>query len=260
MKLFDLIMILTIDIGNTNSFFCVFNGEKLQESFKVPIKSISSSNDILNVFKKSKYLENLNGVIISSVVPEMDKHFKDYFKEKLNKKLIFIDGIINKLDINTKIKKKNSIGADRLVNVCYAKNIYSSPILIVDFGTATTIDYINKKRIYEGGIIAPGIDVSLRSLHQFTAKLPLMNFTKTKFIIGNSTENAIKSGFYWGYVSMIEGILKRIKEEKKILPKIILTGGNAHFFRDHINNSILDEFFTMKGLNYIYKEKVIGKK
>ena len=252
-------MILTIDIGNTNSFFCIFEGDKLLESFKIPVKNISSSNDILKISKKSKYIKNVNGIIISNVVPKMEKYFKFFFEKKLKKKLIFIDKIINKLDINTKIKKKNSIGADRLVNVFYAKSIYSSPILIVDFGTATTIDYINKEKVYEGGIIAPGIDISLRSLNQFTAKLPLMGFTKTKFIIGNSTENAIKSGFYWGYISMIEGILMRIKKEKKIIPKIILTGGNSPFFKNHIKNSVLDELFTMKGLNYIYKEKVKGK-
>ena len=99
-------LILAIDIGNTNSFFCVFEEEKLVESFKLPIKSISSRNAILKSLKKSSYIKKLNGVIISSVVPKFDNWFKEVFKKKFNKKPIFIEKIINKLDLKTKIKKK----------------------------------------------------------------------------------------------------------------------------------------------------------
>ncbi|MDC3091792.1 type III pantothenate kinase [Rickettsiales bacterium] len=253
-------LILAIDIGNTNSFFCFFKEEKLVENFRIPVTSITSRNVILKSLKKSRYIKNLNGVIISSVVPKFNDWFKKVFKEKFNKNPIFVEKIINKLDLKTKIKKKKSIGADRLVNVFYAMKIYSSPILIVDFGTATTIDYVNKNKIYEGAIIAPGINLSLKSLHQFTAKLPLIKFTKTKSIIGNNTESAIKSGFYWGYISMVNGVLKKIIKEKKIKPKIIITGGNSVFFKNHIKGSILDELFTMKGLNLIYRRKVLCEK
>ena len=129
-------------------------------------------------------------------------------------------------------------------------------MLIVDFGTATTIDYLNKNSIYEGGIIAPGIDLSLNSLFKHTSKLPLIKFKKTKSVIGNNTKSAIKSGFYWGYVSLINGLIKKIKEEKKIKPKIILTGGNCFYFEGLIEDvCLIDRFFIVKGLNYIYNYK-----
>ena len=248
-------MILTVDIGNTNSFFCFFDNVRILYSFKINISEINSRNDLLNCLLRFKKFKEMTGVIISSVVPKLNKLFNDFFIEKVSIKPIFIEQIIDFLNITTFIRDKKSIGSDRVVNVCYAKKKLDSPTLIVDFGTATTIDYINSEDIYEGGVIAPGIDISLRTLNKYTAKLPLINFSMTKKIIGKTTEEAMKSGFYWGYIAMINGLLQKITIEKNIEPTVLLTGGNAKYFKNHIKNSIIDEFFTMKGLNYIYNLK-----
>ena len=94
-------------------------------------------------------------------------------------------------------------------------------------------------------------------MHEYTAKLPLVSFSKTKYIIGNSTKSAIRSGFFWGYISMIEGLIKRIRSEKKVNPKIILTGGNANSFKDYIKNIyLIDKNLTLKGLNFIYRKSI----
>ena len=113
----------------------------------------------------------------------------------------------------------------------YAKKKFKNSIIVIDFGTATTLDVLNKKGIYNGGVITPGIDLSLKSLKNMTAKLPLVEFKKTKKIIGNTTVSAIQSGFFWGYVSMIEGLIRKINAESNEIYKIILTGGNANFLR-----------------------------
>ena len=137
----------------------------------------------------------------------------------------------------------------------YAKKKFKNSIIVIDFGTATTLDVLNKKGIYNGGVITPGIDLSLKSLKNMTAKLPLVEFKKTKKVIGNTTVSAIQSGFFWGYVSMIEGLIRKINAESNEIYKIILTGGNANFFKNMFDNvCIIDDLFTSKGLNYLINE------
>ena len=208
-------MILTIDIGNTNAMFCIFKGTKIIKTLNINIGIIRNEDRFIDYLKRFLSKKNIIGVVVSSVVPEVDEMIKKVFNKYFSISPHFVSDIIKKLKIKTNIKNKSEIGTDRIVNVFYAKEIYKPPILIIDFGTATTIDYINKKYTYEGGIISPGIDLSLKSLYKFTAKLPLINFNKTKYIIGNTTDKAIRSGFYWGYISLIQGLIEKIKIEKK---------------------------------------------
>ena len=155
------------------------------------------------------------------------------------------------------LKKKKEIGDDRITNIIYAKKIYKNSTIVIDFGTATTFDVLNSKGVYFGGIITPGIDLSLNVLRNKTAKLPLVKFKKIKKVIGFDTKEAIQSGFFWGYCSMIEGLLKKIEGEQKETFKIILTGGNANYFKGiHKKIVLIDEFFTSRALNYILNEYV----
>ena len=247
-------MILTIDIGNTNAMFCIFKGMKILRTLSINIQLIRNEKKLLEYIKKLLSKKNINGIIVSSVVPDLDKVLKELFNKYFSINPYFISDIIRELKIKTNIKNKNEIGTDRIVNVTYAQEIYTPPILIVDFGTATTIDYINKKYIYEGGIISPGIDLSLKSLYKFTAKLPLINFNKTKYIIGNTTNKAIRSGFYWGYIGLIENIIDKISKHTKKKYKLILTGGYSHLFIKSIKQKArIDKDITIKGLLKITK-------
>ena len=253
-------MNLTIDIGNTNILFCSFEGLKRKKKIIIATKNIifdlKLKNYLINLFPK----KNIKGIIISSVVPKINKSMNFFLTKIYKVSPIFVKDIIGYFDFKTLIKKKKEIGTDRIVNVLYANKIFNSSILVIDFGTATTIDYINANEIYEGGIIAPGIELSLKNLSLFTEQLPLVKFKRTKSVIGNSTKSAINSGFFWGYVSLVNGLIERIIFEKKIKPKIILTGGNAKLFDKYIKNAILiDPYFTMKGLNFML-EKIYEKK
>ena len=119
----------------------------------------------------------------------------------------------------------------------------------------TTLDVLNKDGVYDGGVITPGIEISLNSLKKMTAKLPLVEFKKTKRVTGTSTVSAIQSGFFWGYVSMIEGLINKINKENNDNFRIILTGGNAKFFKNMFENiHIIDDLFTSRGLNYLINE------
>ena len=241
-------MTLTVDIGNTNICFCLFMNKKV---FHVKYIKCSKNlkqknlNEILLYFKKKQY--NFCNVIICSVVPEIETLFLDFFKKK-KYKIIFANKVLRKLNIKTKISKKKEIGADRLVNVNYCLKNFKVPFLIIDLGTATTFDFVNAKEIYEGGLILPGIETSLKSLEKNTSKLPYVSFRKTKKLISNTTEDAISSGFYWGYVLMINALIKEIKKEKKSKFKIILTGGFSEHFESLSSEYIIDKYLTMKGL------------
>jgi len=246
-------MILTIDIGNTNVLFCFFVKNIIKKSYRLSNPQVSY-NSILKILRSiKKDLKKIN-VVVSSVVPEMESFFRSFFL-KISIQPFFLSKIINKKNFNTLIKNKNSIGDDRIVNVSYAIEKFKKSIIVVDFGTATTFDVIDNKGVYVGGVITPGIDLSLNSLNINTAKLPLVNFKKTKSVVGIDTKMAIQSGFFWGYISMVEGLIRKIEVEKRNKFKVILTGGNAKSFDKLIKNvDLIDTFFTSKGLNSILQK------
>jgi type III pantothenate kinase len=137
----------------------------------------------------------------------------------------------------------------------YAKKLFRNSVIVIDFGTATTLDVLDHRGVYSGGVITPGIDLSLNTLKKMTAKLPLVKFKRTKNVVGRNTVQAIQSGFFWGYVSMIEGLINKLNQEKNDRFKIILTGGNANFFKKMFKNiSLIDDLFTSRALNYIISE------
>ncbi|MAI29527.1 MAG: hypothetical protein CMP38_04880 [Rickettsiales bacterium] len=245
-------MNVTVDIGNTIISFCMFKKNKLLKFIKIPKEKFDL--EALKVLK-SKFFNDPNvKLLISSVVPSSEKILKAFLKDNSINSVSLKD-LLKKINIKTNIKKKNEIGDDRFTNIIYAKKIYENCVIVIDFGTATTFDVLDRKGVYYGGVITPGIDLSLDVLRYKTAKLPLVKFKKTKKVIGFSTKEAIESGFFWGYVSMIQGLIRKIEEEKKEVFKIILTGGNANYFKGiHKEVVLIDEFFTSKALNYILNE------
>ncbi len=240
---------VTIDVGNTIISFCMFKKYKLIKHKRIPKDKLDIK--VLKALKKNFFGQYKIRSLISSVVPSSEKLIKSFFKDN-SIDLISLKDLLKKIDIKTNIKKKKEIGDDRFTNIIYAKKIYKNSVIVIDFGTATTFDVLNSKGVYFGGIITPGIDLSLNVLKYKTAKLPLVKFKKTKKVVGFNTKEAIESGFFWGYCSMIEGLIKKIEEEQKEVFRIILTGGNAHYFKGiHKKVVLIDEFFTSKALNYI---------
>ncbi len=243
-------MNLTVDIGNTNIMICIFKNDKIIYSIKINVskfKKVNQKSFLRKIFSSYK----ISNVLISSVVPDMTKCFIEIL-EKFKIHYFQTKNLLEICGLKTNLKNKKTIGDDRLINIIYAKKLYSKSIMIIDFGTATTIDILDKHGVYDGGVITPGIELSLKSLKEGTAKLPLVNFKKTRSIIGKSTKEAIQSGFFWGYISMMQGLVSKIVKEKKHKFDLILTGGNSKTFKECFDNVIqLDEFFNSKGLNYL---------
>ena len=243
---------VTIDIGNTIISFGMFKKNKLLKYERISKDQLDLK--VLNNIKKNFFKDTKVRSLISSVVPPIEKELKSFFKDN-SIPCISLKDLLSKIDIKTNIKNKKEIGDDRLTNIIYAKKIYKNRVIVIDFGTATTFDVLNSKGVYFGGIITPGIDLSLNVLKYKTSKLPLVKFKKTKKVIGFNTKEAIESGFFWGYCSMIEGLIKKIEQEQKDVFKIILTGGNANYFKGiHKQVVLIDEFFTSKALDYILDE------
>jgi len=240
------------DIGNTDIKICLFD-----KNYKVAKKLILKTNLISNKYLASKlnflkkYSSKINIILFSSVVPPVYSVIKHFLKKKLKKKSIELKQInLNKL---VKIMvNKNQVGSDRISNAIGIIDKKSNYI-VLDFGTATTFDVIIKDK-YLGGVIAPGINLSLKTLISKASLIPTVNISKISKIIGTNTVSAVKSGFYWGYAGLIDNVIKLIIKQTNKRFKIILTGGLANLFKNTIKGKIeVKKDLTINGLLKVAK-------
>jgi type III pantothenate kinase len=202
---------------------------------------------------ESLTFDQFDGIIISSVVPPimfaLERMCKKYFGIK---PLIVGPGI--KTGLNIKYENPREVGADRIVNAVAGIQEYGSPLIIVDFGTATTYCYINEDKQYMGGAIAPGINISTEALYSKAAKLPRIEISRPEGIIGKNTVSAMQAGILYGYVGQVEGIVNRIKAQSNLEPTVIATGGLATLIANESTViDVVEPFLTLKGLQLIYK-------
>ena len=235
------------DIGNTETKICVYSSQK-----KIIKKIILNSNLISNNYLKKKLifiLKNksyLKKVIFSSVVPKKFKLIKAFLLKNLKLKSFEIKDLNIKKLIKISVNRKQ-IGSDRLCNAI-GVNDNKNNYIIVDFGTATTFDVIIKKK-YLGGIIAPGVSLSLNTLVSKASLIPSLKLKKVKNILGKTTVSAVRSGFYWGYIGLVENIIDKISKHTNKKFKLILTGGYSHLFINSIKQKArIDKDITIKGL------------
>jgi len=240
------------DIGNTEIKICVTSKQK-KIIKKIILKSnLINDNYLKNnlsfIFKKKVFIKK---VIFSSVVPKIFQLIKVFLLK--NSKLKCYE--IKQLNINKLIKilvNRKQIGSDRLCNAI-AVNDNKNNYIIIDFGTATTFDVVNKNK-YLGGIIAPGVSLSLNTLVSKASLIPPLKLKKVKNVLGKNTITAVRSGFYWGYIGLVENIIDKISKHTKKKYKLILTGGYSHLFIKSIRNkAIIDKDITIKGILKITK-------
>lgn len=252
-------MLLAIDIGNTNIVFGLYNQGVLAHKWRM-ISDVKKSADdyavdIIELFLTAKIdcLE-VSGCIIGSVVPRLSDIVYDAVKKFFNGK-IFVVGDNVKLDIEIALKNKNEVGADRLINALAAHQEFGGNLIVIDFGTATTFDVVGANGEYLGGVIAPGINLSLKALHEMTAKLPKISLQKQQNVIGKSTVEAMNSGVYFGYLSLVEGMIARIENELGVKTTPIITGGLAEIFKEELKIEHYRPDLTIEGLRMIYNQQ-----
>ena len=242
------------DIGNTSTKICILNNKfQILRSYDFDTNKMHRGNILNNIIRK-KNNKNINPVFLfSSVVPEVFISIKKGLKSSKFKILEIKNLKLNKI-IKINIKNKKKLGSDRIANAIGAKKFKNC--LIIDFGTATTFDII-KNGTYEGGVIAPGVNLSIKNLSQGTALLPLINLKSHQKSYGKNTIEALNAGFIWGYEGLINNIIDKVISRSKIKYKILLTGGYANFFNKFINKKvIIDQDITIKGIANVYKELV----
>ena len=249
-------MILTMDIGNTNTVLGLYDGEELKTHWRISTDRNKTPDEYGMLFKnlfESASIDNdaVNSIIISSVVPPILRILKKtayrYFDVK---PLVVGPGV--KTGMNIKTDNPKEVGADRIVNAVAAGRIYNGPLIIVDFGTATTFCAISSKGEYLGGAIAPGIGISAEALFSQSAKLPRIELIEPGHAIGKNTIDGMKSGIVYGFVGQVEYLVKKFKKELSEDAVVIATGGLVSLIAaetDSIDH--VEPFLTLKGLKYI---------
>jgi type III pantothenate kinase len=247
-------MLLAIDAGNTNICFALFQDDTMVGCWRTATDIKKTHDDwgvwLYQVLSLSTICHrDIKQAIIASVVPSLDYTLKTLCDTYFHIKPVFIDA--KTIPLTMVLNSLEEVGADRMVNAFAAKTLYQAPMMVVDFGTATTIDVVRQDGAYIGGIIAPGIQLSLEALYQATARLPKVAIVRPPKTLGTSTVSAMQSGLYWGYVGMVEGLLNRLQHEcfmdKKVC--VISTGGLGGLFAPSIPMITLhDGDITLKGL------------
>ena len=251
-------MLLAIEQGNTNTLFAVHNGDQWLAQWRTATESTRTADEYaawLNQFMvlQGLQLSELNACIISTVVPQSLFNLRNLSRRYLDVEPLVI-GENAELGIPLRIDNPAEAGADRLVNAIGAFVEHGGPLVVVDSGTATNFDIIGADGAFEGGVIAPGVNLSMEALHQAAAKLPRVAIQRPAKVIGTGTVGAMQSGVYWGYVSLIEGLIDRIKTEYGRPMRVIGTGGVASLFQgatDHID--AFDPDITVRGLLEIWR-------
>ncbi len=251
-------MLLAIDIGNTNLVFALCEGEGILAQWRIRTDHHRSADEyavwLFALMARAGYAEqDITAAILASVVPDANFEVKSFVRRYVNlEPQVIANGEID-LGMRVRIDNPRELGADRLINAYAAWSVHQQPLIVIDFGTATTFDVVSAEGDYVGGVIAPGINLSLEALQRAAAKLHGIAITHPARVVGTTTTTAMQSGIFYGYAGLIEGIVTRIKAERGEAMKVIATGGLAPLYAEAA--AVIDQVdsdLTIRGLMGIH--------
>lgn len=251
-------MLLGVDIGNTNITFGVFDEQQLVARFSIHTKTQRTSDEygilMLSILREKKISDtDISAVIISSVVPDIMYSFSRGIKKYLRQEPMIVGpGIKTGISIHT--DHPAEVGADRIVDAVAAYKLYGGPVIVIDFGTATTYDVITETGIFEAAITSPGIRISADVLWKETAKLPEIEIKKPSSILAKNTVSSMQAGLVYGYIGQVKYIIETIEKEMKMKMKVIATGGLGRIIVESMDQILYDPDLTLKGLQLIYEK------
>ena len=250
--------ILIGDIGNTSTKICIINNKELKPKkiLLLESKKIYSKKYVIKKLSKLIKKKPINKIaLFSSVVPKYEMMLRKILEKKYKIKLLEIKKKKIKKIVKINIKNTKQVGSDRIANAVAVYKKYKNNCIVLDFGTATTFDVVTKNGIYNGGVIAPGVNLSIKSLSSSADLIPNFSIKKQSKVIGRNTLEALRSGFYWGYSGLINNIILKIEKETKKKYKIIFTGGYANLFKTTIISPFkIDKNITIEGIIEIFKK------
>ena len=246
-------MLLAVDCGNSNTVFSVWDGSNFIATWRISTHWQRTADQyfvwLSSLMKLNKLEVEINEVIISSTVPRVVFNLRVLADRYFDSRPIVVGKGDCRLPVDVRVDMGTNVGPDRLVNTVAGFSRYGGNLIIVDFGTATTFDVVASDGAYIGGVIAPGVNVSLEAFHQAAAALPHVDVTKPDRVIGTNTEACMQSGIFWGYIGLVKETTAKIKEEYGKEMKVVGTGGLVPLFQqgDDIFD-IFDDDLTMRGL------------
>lgn len=251
-------LLLVIDIGNTNTVFGLFADDALVADFRVETRRNRTSDEFYAILeplvrRAGFTLAVVQDIVASTVVPPSYYPVNKLGETLIGRSPIFVD---HRMDVGIKLAyhRPEEMGADRLVNAAYAHRRYGASV-VVDFGTATTFDVVNEEGTYMGGCITPGIRISMDALFKYASRLPRIEVSRPEHAIGRSTEEAMRSGVYFGYVAMVDGLADRLKRDAGFDATVVATGGLAKLItRDSEAINVVESNLTLLGLHMLHKQ------
>jgi type III pantothenate kinase len=251
-------MLLAIDIGNTNVKIGIFAGDELEATWNLATGIHRTSDEyagiLLNLMEQKKVsASKITGVALCSVVPPLLPTFVELCTKYLDTKPLVVEAGV-KTGMRIRLDNPREVGPDRVANAMAGLNLYGKPLIIIDIGTATTFDVVSKEGDYLGGAIAPGIIIATEALFTRTAALPRIRLSHPKRVIGRNTVSAMQSGIIFGYIELIEGMIRRIRQELGSEAKVVATGGQAYPLAEEIAAiDVINPNLTLIGLRLIYE-------
>ena len=245
-------MLLAVDCGNTQTVFGLYDGDRLTEQWRVATEPTRTGDELGTLIGDLVDLDTVSGVCLSSTVPSLIREY-EHFAERWAKTPLLIVGPGARTGIAIRYDDPREVGPDRIANSVAARDRYGSPCIVVDFGTSTNFDIVSVEGEYVGGVLAPGIEVSMDALFARAARLVKVDFAAPATVIGKTTVGGLQSGLVYGFAGQVDGIVGRIRDELGVDAQTVATGGLADLIAPHARTlDRVDAFLTLEGLRLVW--------
>jgi type III pantothenate kinase len=245
--------LLAIDVGNTQTAFGLFEGEELREHWRVTTERNRSGDELGALYGNFLDLESVDGVAIASTVPQLHRAYEDFAKEYTKAEFLELGPGV-KTGVPVRYDDPREVGPDRIANAVAAVERYGAPAIVVDFGTSTNFDVVSPAGEYVGGVLAPGIEVSMEALFSRAARLFKVDFAEPETVIAKNTASSLQSGLVYGFAGQVDGIVDRIRGELGVVAQTVATGGLADLIVPHARTlGTIDPFLTLEGVRIVWQ-------